>query len=156
MIIIEDTRNQIGKHKAENAYFEKHGIKVVRSKLLVGDYQVANKSSISVDTKDNILELFSDLGVDHKRFSRECSLASEAGIKLYILTEELPDGGIVKWKSPVFHKTKKPMTRMNPATAMKIMQTMTEKYGTQFCFCKKADSGRVILKLLSEEEKNDS
>ena len=33
MIIIEDTRNQPGKHKNINAYMEKCGHKVVRSKM---------------------------------------------------------------------------------------------------------------------------
>lgn len=38
MIIVEDTRNQTGKHKAKSEYFAKQGIQVVRSKLYVGDY----------------------------------------------------------------------------------------------------------------------
>ena len=57
MIIIEDTRNQPGKHKNINAYMEKRGHKVVRSKMLVGDYQLANDGSIAIDTKSGVMEL---------------------------------------------------------------------------------------------------
>ena len=36
MILIEDTRQVLGKHKLKNEYFKKMGIEVVRSKLLFG------------------------------------------------------------------------------------------------------------------------
>lgn len=38
MILLEDTRNQSGKHDMKNEYFADHGIKVQRTKLYVGDY----------------------------------------------------------------------------------------------------------------------
>lgn len=155
-VIVEDTRNQVGKHKEENAYFEEHGFRVVRSKMLVGDYMIANKGDIAVDTKKDILELFMDLGKDHKRFRRECELAQASGIRLIVLTEELPPrAGLSKWKSPVFrssnklHKAGEPKSKANPHTMLKIMKTMQEKYGVVFVFCRNQDAGERIIYFLT-------
>lgn len=155
MIVIEDTRNQIGKHKAENAYFEAQGIKVIRSKMLVGDYMIADKGNIAVDTKKDVLELFMDLTRDHKRFRNECILAQEAGIQLVVLIEEeLPAGGLARWQPPLYrysnkhHKRGDPYTLANPATMRKVMITMCEKYGVKFEFCPKEQAGVRILQIL--------
>ena len=51
MIILEDTRQQIRKHKLKHEYFEKHGIVVKRTKLWVGDYTLPTDQSICIDTK---------------------------------------------------------------------------------------------------------
>lgn len=155
MIIIEDTRNQSGKHKHINAYFALHGIKVVRSKMLVGDYQIANDGRVAVDTKKDVLELFMNLGKDHQRFRRECELAKAADIQLIILTEEeLPGGRIDNWVSPKFkssnayHTAGTPKSKANPHTMRKIMITMTKKYGVVFKFCNKEDTGAKVVELL--------
>ena len=102
MVILEDTRQQEGKHKNIENYFSKAGIQVERCCLYVGDYAIANDQSRAVDTKQDVLEIAKDiLSSDHERFKRECSRAQEAGIKLLILIEEtLPDGGLVNWKPP--------------------------------------------------------
>ena len=161
MIIIEDTRNQEGKHRIENAWFKANNITVVRCKMLVGDYQIANDGSVAVDTKKDVLELFGNLGKDHTRFRNECKLAQEAGIQLYILIEEeLPEGRLDKWVSPTFrsdspfHRKGEPKSKANPVTMRKIMMTMTKKYGVIFKFCPKKKSGETILKLLTEKRKS--
>ncbi len=155
MVIIEDTRNQNGKHKAVNEYFEAQGIKVVRSKMLVGDYQIANDGRVAIDTKKDVLELFSNLGKDHARFRHECELAKAADIQLIILIEEeLPEGRLDKWVSPVhkhsnaFHKAGEPKSKANPAAMRKAMITMTKKYGVLFRFCGKEETGSKIIELL--------
>jgi len=51
MIILEDTRQQTGKHDAKHDYFEKHGIEIRRTKLYVGDYTLPTNQSVCVDTK---------------------------------------------------------------------------------------------------------
>ena len=38
MIILEDTRQQAGKHDKKHEYFAQHGIKIERCKLYRGDY----------------------------------------------------------------------------------------------------------------------
>ncbi len=156
LIIQQDSREQEGKHKHVLDYFEQQGIKVVRSKLYVGDYTLATNQSVCIDTKSDVLELFMNLTKDHVRFRDECIRAQEAGIKLIVLIEEpLPPGGLSEWKSPVFksntanHKKGQPVTQANPSSMKKAMGTMHKKYGVIFAFCNKESSGKVILKILS-------
>ena len=158
MMIIEDTRNQPGKHKNINAYMEKCGYKVVRSKMLVGDYQLANDGSIAIDTKSGVMELIADIYHQHERFRRECELAKDAGIQLIILTEEvLPDGRLDKWKPPVwksttqYHRAGEPMTKADPARLRKAMYTMQDRYGVKFRFCDGRSTGKRIIELLTKE-----
>lgn len=155
MIIQVDTREKDGKKDHILEYFEKQGIKTVRSKLFVGDYTLLNKQDVCVDIKQNVLELFNCLTKDHIRFRNELIRAQENGIKLIILTEErLPAGGIVNWKSPVWksktdkHAKGELVTKANPATMRKVMVTMQEKYGVKFEFVKKEDSAQRIINIL--------
>ena len=50
-MIYEDTRQQKGKHRNIEAYCRQNGIRIIRQALNVGDYQIAGKGDISVDTK---------------------------------------------------------------------------------------------------------
>lgn len=158
MLIIEDTRNQQGKHKNINAYMEKCGHKVIRSKMLVGDYQLANDGKVAIDTKSGVMELIADIYHQHERFRRECEMARDAGIELIILTEEvLPGGRLDQWKPPVWksttrhHRAGDPMTKADPARLRKAMYTMQEKYGVKFLFCDARSTGKRILELLTKD-----
>ena len=157
MVIIEDTRNQPGKHRNINAYFAHCGHKVVRSKMLVGDYQLANDGRIAIDTKSGVLELIADMYKQHDRFRRECELAQEAGIQLIILTEEvLPGGRLDKWQSPVWksttrnHRVGEPMSKADPARLRKARYPMQERYGVKFLFCDPRSTGKRIIEILTE------
>lgn len=98
MVILEDTRQQAGKHSNISAYLDKQGIEHQRCALYVGDYIVANDGKISVDTKQDVRELAMDVYQDHKRFRAECERAQQAGIQLVVLVEEsLPGGRLDKW-----------------------------------------------------------
>ena len=89
MIILEDTRNQIGKHELLNRQLEQMGCRVMRSKLFVGDYTQAANQSICIDTKKDILELAGNIcGRQHERFRAECERAKISQIRLIILIEE--------------------------------------------------------------------
>ena len=46
------------------------------------------------------------------------------------------------------HKRGEKRTQVNFETLGKAMKTMEEKYGCKFCFSKRADFGKTILKLL--------
>lgn len=63
MIILEDTRQQVKKHDKKHEWFLANGIEYHRTKLSCGDYQLANNSSVAVDTKKDILELIGDIQV---------------------------------------------------------------------------------------------
>ena len=160
MIIQQDTREQNGKHNHVLAYFERKGIKVVQSKLFVGDYTLLEDQGTCIDTKQSVVELFSNLTKDHARFKYECKRAQDFGIKLIVLVEEkLPEGGLVNWKSPVWksttnrHKKGDKITRADPIIMKKSMLTMQERYGVEFRFCDKSVTGACIVALLERDHK---
>jgi len=155
MIIQMDTREKRGKKEHILSYFEQINAKVVRSKLLVGDYTLLHDQTTCVDVKQNVLELFSNLSFDHVRFRNECLLAQENGIQLIILTEEvLPRGGLANWESPTWksttdkHKKGELVTKENPEAKRKAMITMQDKYGVKFLFCNPSKTGSKIVELL--------
>lgn len=151
MVILEDTRQQEGKHKNIENYFSKTGIQVERCCLYVGDYAIANDQCRAVDTKQDVLEIAKDiLSSDHDRFKRECLRAKEAGIKLLILIEEvLPDGGLVNWKPPKDSRGRM-LSTVKGETLRRAMLTMTVKYGVRFRFCDSRQTGRIIAEYLAE------
>ena len=174
MILLEDTRNRIQKHKAKHVYFDNIGVKVERTKLYCGDYTLPTDQSVCVDTKKDIQELISDIcGKQHDRFRAECQRAKDAGIKLIILVED--DGGYVDRKQTIYNKPVGCVDDLfswrNPrlfiwrggkqlypsatkgSTLAKACKTMSEKYDVEFQFCRKADAGRKVLELLGCEDK---
>lgn len=159
MILLEDTRNQPGKHKNIEAYCQQHGIEIIRSKLLVGDYMLAGlegtgcgiKGDISCDTKYGVSEIASDIFHQHERFRRELETAQKCGIKLIILIEEnLPPGGLAAWRSPL-GRDGKPKHKFDPVILRKAMITMQNKYGCSFRFCDGRSTGRVLIEYLKGE-----
>ena len=146
IIIVEDTRNQIGKHNKLNKDLERLGVKIVRSKLYVGDYSLLNDQTICIDTKKDWLEVAGNIcGKQHERFRAECLRAKEAEISLIMLVEEeIP---VELWKSPQ-NRLKVPLTRVTCETLSKAIKTMTEKYGVKFINCDKNDTAKIILELL--------
>lgn len=151
MVLYEDTRQQEGKHKNIHAYCEKTGIEIIRQALNVGDYQIAGKGNISVDTKQNVLELAMNVFQDHDRFRDECIRAQKCDIQLIILIEEaLPDGGLREWKPPI-GRDGLPLSRINPATLRKAMITMQKEYGVKFRFCDGRSTGKIMMEYLKGE-----
>ena len=160
MVLIEDTRNQVGKHKNIEQYCRRHGIELIRQKLDVGDYAFPD-GKVSVDTKQDLMELCKDvMSNDHRRFRAECIRAREQGIQLIVLVEEVPPYGIVdywevpRWKtSNQWHRYGDPMTRVDPQTFRKALDTMTEKYGVKFRFCTRRQCPDRVIKYLKGEFK---
>lgn len=151
MVILEDTRQQAGKHKNIANYFKQANIQVERCCLYVGDYAIANDQSRAVDTKQDVLEIAKDImSADHERFKAECQRANDAGIKLLVLIEEvLPDGGLQNWQPPMDSKGK-PLTAVKGLSLKRAMLTMTLKYGVRFRFCDPRQTGRLIAEYLTE------
>ena len=146
MKIIEDTRNQQGKHILLNEDLTKLGHEVIRSKLYVGDYSRLDNMQICIDTKKDWIELAGNIcGKQHQRFREECKRAREAGIQLVVLVEEAC--GVEKWTSPV-RKNGKKICHVEPLTLSKAMKTMAEKYGVRFIHCSKVETANMIIKIL--------
>ena len=151
MTLFEDTRQQKGRHKNIEAYCRQNGIRLVRQALNVGDYQIAGKGDISVDTKYGIPEIASNCFQEHDRFRDECQWAQEYGIRLIVLIEEVPpDGDLAKWRSPL-DRYGKPRFLFDPARLKKVMQTMTDRYGVEFRFCDGRSTGRLLIEYLKGE-----
>lgn len=156
MVLLEDSRNQIGKHKNIQAYCSKHGIEIIRTKLLVGDYMLAGPGGggISVDTKTlGVPELASNIFQEHERFRHECMTAQKCGIQLIILVEEvLPNGRLDQWKSPL-GRDGLPRFRFDPVILRKAMITMQDKYGVKFRFVDGRSTAKVMIEYLKGERK---
>ena len=148
MVLFEDTRQQAGKHRNIHAYCEKHGIEIIRQALNVGDYQIAGKGDISVDTKMGVPELASNCFQEHERFRDECMRAQKCGIQLIVLVEEvLPGGRLDWWRSPIGWNGL-PMHRFSPETLRKVLLTMQAEYGVKFRFCHPGSTGKQMIEYL--------
>lgn len=147
--IIEDTRQQDKKHELKREYFEEMGVKIIRSKLPIGDYANLRDMSLVIDTKRDIQEVIQNVTKDHERFRAECVLAQESGIRLVVLIEnkqgvcELSD--LKKWYN---WRLKKNRYATTGRQLEKILRTMTEKYDVTFMFCSPDEAGFQVLKLL--------
>ena len=154
MILIEDTRQVVGKHKLKNEYFEKMGIEVVRSKLLFGDYQNPQNPSIAIDTKKDIQELIIDVTKDHERFKRELQLAKKCGAKLIILIEKEKVtciNDLYTWYNWRLKKSPKATKGSTLAKMLYTIENNTEDYNCQFVFTKKSECGAKIIELLTRQ-----
>lgn len=150
MVLLEDTRNKVGKHKNVQAYCEKHGIELVRVCLDVGDYMLPD-GKISVDTKKDLSELATNLlnPQDKKRFMREVRRAREAGIQLVVLCEH---GGKIRsiqdvalWESAY--------SPVKGRALVDAMHRLTVSYGVRFEFFSKRSTGKRIVEILEGEMK---
>ena len=160
MIIIEDTRNKPTKHKLKHAHFERVGVEIVRSKIIVGDYMLP-KGSASIDSKQNIMEIANNLRQGHARFRREAELAQKLGIQLYILVEN-SDGvdslnDLANWrecdKSFFMRKRRNNRAvRISGKQLARAASTMSERDSLFWGFCKPEDAGKRIIEILQAHE----
>ena len=150
MVVVEDSRNQTGKHKNINAYLESVGVRVLRSKMIVGDYTLPADQRICIDTKKDMVEVSQNIFQDHARFRRECELAKDCGIHLVVLIEDNTVANwdeLLKWTNPQPNRS---ALTPNGERCYKVMKAMEYSYGVEFQFCKKNDTGKRILEILTE------
>lgn len=161
MVIQIDSREKQRAIKQIIAEFEQQGIKHPISKLLVGDYMNYDNPRLIIDRKQNLLELCSNIGQGHERFRRELQRAQENEIKLIILVEHGENiqrlADVIWWQNPRRFKWIKDergrrrlieTKAMQGETVYKILCTLEKKYGCQFLFCKKEETGKRIVELL--------
>ena len=169
MTIIEDTGQKKGEHVNIAQYCQEHGVILRRQKLNVGDYIIAPK--ISVDTKAGMGEVYGNLVQDHDRFRAECIRAQEDGTTLFILIEN-EDGqtcidDVEHWQNPRVDeyyskysfalaarkhgkKIKIPSPPVPNKRLIRMMETMSERYGVRWVFCRPNQTGEMIIRLLTE------
>lgn len=153
MNIQEDTRQQAGKHEIKHAWFDQNGVRLVRSKLPFGDY--APVPPVSIDTKADMDEIAANIcGKEHTRFINECKAAREAGCHLIILVENevgVEDLSQVHiWINPrVIYNAK----CVQGPRLQKAMETISERYGVEFRFCRPEQSAEIITEILKDYER---
>ncbi len=153
--IIEDTRQQAGKHDLKHKYLFSNDIGVVRCALPFGDY--APVPPVSVDTKASMDEIAGNIcGKEHKRFINECKAAKAAGCQLIILVEN--DLGISDISE--VHTWINPRVVYSPNCVQgprlqKAMETISERYGVRFEFCTPEEAGSRIVELINEKQRMD-
>lgn len=155
MIILEDTRQQAGKHDRKHDDFTKKGIELSRCALAVGDYCLM--PAVAVDTKKDIQELATDVYQDHERFRRECQKAQNGGTRLYILVENLSGihslEELHRWDNV---KETRGRSKISPKSLQKTLLTMSRKYGVIFLFCHPYESARIIKDILTFKDKRNT
>ena len=148
MTILEDTRQQVGKHVLKHNFFQATDVAVVRCKIPFGDYCPA--PPVSIDTKASMDEIAGNIGGrEHRRFVYECKAAKAAGCKLIILIENtlgITDiSQVHTWVNP--RAIYSPGCIQGPRL-QKAMETISERYGVTFLFCSPEESGKIITKIL--------
>ena len=144
-LIIVDTREK--GHKAILKYFDSVGQDYIISKLDAGDYCLFKNYTTIIDKKDGLLELAGNLchTAEHERIKREIAKARELGCVNFIFLiqdskiKTIED--IKKWHS-------KYMPKVKGITLLKIMSTMSKKYGVKFIIAPKKEMGAKIIELL--------
>lgn len=155
MLIIQDCREKCGHHNSIIEYCKIHEIPLIRKRLEVGDYmlgeikcgKVAPIGKRSIDTKQDIAELSSDLYRDKTEFNKKYRKCYEQGIELYVLVEQeiksLND--ILSWSSP--------HSKISGQMLYDMIDRVRKSYGVKFVFCRKENVAQTIINILCEREK---
>ena len=151
MIIIQDQREKHGHHNLIEHYCKDHEIPLMRKRLEVGDYmlgeikcgKVVPIGKRSIDTKQDLAELSSDLYRDKVQFNRKYKKCYEQGIQLYVLVEQeiksLSD--LLSWSSP--------HSKISGRMLYDMIDRVRKSYGVKFVFCKKENVAQTIINILA-------
>lgn len=165
MYILIDSREKRHAIRKIMESFAKHGHKFATCRLFAGDYAQADNMKICVDRKQNLNELIGNVTREHERFRAEMIRAQEAGIKLIFLCEHgegiknLSD--VAQWRNPREWERKRidgvwkrvHVKTMHGDVLCKILMTLERKYGVQFLFCDKDETGDRIIEILRGVER---
>ena len=152
LIIVVDTRERPQAIAKILSYFDKIGAKVIRSKMYVADYMLLSNPYLVIDRKQNLNEVCNNVVQDHKRFTDELKRAAEVGISVVVLVEHGADiktlEDVAKWENP---RLKESPLAVSGERLYKIMRAIEYSYNTRFEFCTKAQTGRRIVEILTED-----
>jgi ERCC4-type nuclease len=146
LTIIADTRQRLGKHNKKHEQIEKLGYSIEHRKLDIGDYMLEGNSSVTVDTKQDLQEVYNNIFTDG-RFRREVRRAFENRIKLVVLIEH---GGKFKCLEDVQNWESK-YGKASGKILFKKMLELHIAYGVDFLFCDKRVTGKKIIEILTGE-----
>lgn len=149
MVIFVDSREKPRATSLIMEEFDRQCITHYSTKLFVGDYNSPSNPNLFIDRKQNLQEVCSNVVQDHDRFVREIERANQCGYHVIVLIEHggqirsLPD--VIKWKNP---RLKKSPLAVSGERLFKIMSTMSNKYGFEWAFCDKRQTGKKIIEIL--------
>ena len=165
MTIQCDSREHKSEYDRIAEQFDALGVQYFRSKLPVGDYMSLDNPRLVIDRKKDLLELCGNVTQQHERFKAELVRAKEYGIKLIILVEHGADirslEDVYFWQNPRKHEVRwrwKDGKRIKTVISSKAvdgnqlyksLNTMHERYGVDFAFCQKSETGKKIVEILS-------
>ncbi len=144
MIIYADTRQKDGKHTKKHEQIEKLGYTLQHKALSIGDYMLEGKDNISIDTKQNLDEIASNVFDESGRFMREVRKAYQNKVKLIVLIEQ---GGKIKSIEDVPQWNSKYSKITGRGLSNRLFKIHVA-YGTEFLFCDKRVTGKRIVELL--------
>ena len=150
MVIIMDTREKPRAVQKILAEFDRRGIEVVHRALNFADY--ANPEKLPgpvVDRKQNLLEVASNVVQGRPRLLREIERCNRSRCRLIFLVEH---GGkiraledVIQWKNP---RLKTSPLAVSGERLFRIMKAMEIRYGIEWQFCSKQQTGKRIIELL--------
>lgn len=165
-----DSREKKSELKRIIPQLEKLNIKWFVSKLYVGDYMNFDNPRLVIDRKQDLQELCSNVCQQHERFQKELMRARSAGIHIVFLCEHGPDiktlEDVQTWPNPrrlprigwVNGKRQQVVDSPNALTGeqlYKTLKTISNRYGVEFLFCSKDQTGSKIVEILSRGKKDD-
>lgn len=151
--VICDTRERPQAIQKILAEFDRQQVKVIRSKLWVGDYQRLDNPMLVIDRKQNLSEICNNVVQDHARFKAELLRAKECGIHVIVLIEHSKN---IKTLEDVIHWVN-PRLKVSPLAVSgerlyKILSAMSKTYDVEFRFCTKDQTGARIIELLKGDQ----
>jgi len=153
MVIIVDTREKPRAIVKILAEFDRQGVKVVRRALNFADYFNPGRPDVIIDRKQNLNEIAFNVVQGRARFMREVERCNRAGCHMIVLIEHssrihsLED--VIGWKNP---RLKVSPLAVSSDRLFRIMKAMEIKYGIEWQFCSKQQTGKRIIELLRSDQ----
>ena len=124
--------------------FDENGVKHFSSKLLVGDYMSLDNPRLIIDRKQNLQELCGNVCQQHERFKKE--------LLKDVWFWQNPRKHEVRWRMVNGKREKYVVSAkaVDGKQLYKSMCTIRDRYNVRFEFCEKKDTGKEIVRILSE------
>lgn len=153
LTVLMDTREKPKAVQTIMKQFEAAGVRVIRTKLWVADYQLFDNPHLVVDRKQTLSELCNNVVQDHKRFRAELLRAQEYGQHIIVLVEHSKNirtlEDVIHWVNP---RLKVSPLAVSGERLYKILSAMSKTYDVEFRFCTKDQTGATIIELLKGEQ----
>ena len=153
MVIIVDTREKPRAIVKILAEFDHQGVKYVRRALNFADYFNPDNPDVIIDRKQNLNEIAFNVVQGRARFLREVDRCNRSGCHMIVLIEHSPRirrlEDVIGWKNP---RLKVSPLAVSGERLFKIMKAMEAKYGIEWQFCGKQQTGKRIIELLRGDD----